>query len=92
MIVEIDMNIQMIITYIVGLLLFLILMSVLVNSKDESGAKPLAKVRVPVKKGSRRIIEPDDRDGDQSTAIIPWDWIIAAVIAMYFITVLAVAR
>jgi len=86
------MNIQLIVNYIVGLLLFLILMLVLANKKDESGAKPLAKVRVPVKRGERPSIDPNDKDGEDATGIIPWDWIIAAIIAMYFITFLAVAR
>lgn len=86
------MNIQIIVTYIVGLLLFLTLMLALANNKDETGKKPLAKVRVPVKKGSRPIIDPDAGDSDNTTGIIPWDWVIAAVIAMYFISVLALGR
>jgi hypothetical protein len=86
------MNVQMIVTYIVGLVLFLILMSVLAKKKGESGAKPLAKVRVPVRNGRQRYIDPEDKGGEDANGIIPWDWIIAAVIAMYFVTVLAVAR
>jgi hypothetical protein len=87
-----DMNVQMIVTYIVGLVLFLVLMSILAKKKGESGEKSLVKVRVPVRNGHRPVLQPDDKGGEDANGIIPWDWIIAAVIAMYFITVLAVAR
>jgi ABC-type antimicrobial peptide transport system permease subunit len=87
-----DMNVQMIIAYIVGLVLFFILMSVLAKKRGESGAKSLAKVRVPIKNGRQRYIGPDDKGGENAKGVIPWDWIIAAIITVYFVTVLAVAR